>query len=267
MPIDDSLTEFHHIRVAPRFPCARRCCAPTSAPGSPHRCGHALRRSCGSQPDRRKSRHPPALAIGTAAETRGLAAPSVTGFGSPTGNGTPGGVDGKRLVPGNAAFLQENGIDAQGLTAMCLIPRFDDAIHSLEWTYAPSWQRHDHPCCPGSNTSRSQIADLSAIGSGADLRARASEPGAARPSQDRGPRTLAKWGKRATVKDMKTGPAKPGSTVPTETEEAMGIAFRHHTLLPLDDCLHALQPSIPHLTRSALHRCPAHGMVAHACLI
>ncbi|TCW29111.1 hypothetical protein EDC20_1011, partial [Gluconobacter oxydans] len=28
-----------------------------------------------------------------------------------------------------------------------------------------------------------------------------------------------------------------------------------HTLLPLDDCLYALQASIPHLTRSALHRC------------
>ena len=24
--------------------------------------------------------------------------------------------------------------------------------------------------------------------------------------------------------------------------------FRRHTLLPLDDCLYALQPSIPHLT-------------------
>jgi hypothetical protein len=33
------------------------------------------------------------------------------------------------------------------------------------------------------------------------------------------------------------------------------------TLLPLDDCLYALQPSIPHLTRSALHRClQRHGI-------
>ena len=30
---------------------------------------------------------------------------------------------------------------------------------------------------------------------------------------------------------------------------------RRHTLLPLDDCLYALQPTIPHLTRSSLHRC------------
>jgi len=34
----------------------------------------------------------------------------------------------------------------------------------------------------------------------------------------------------------------------------MVVAFRRHTLLPLDDRLYALQPSIPHLTRSALHR-------------
>ncbi len=41
----------------------------------------------------------------------------------------------------------------------------------------------------------------------------------------------------------------------------MIVAFRRHTLLPLDDCLYALQPSIPHLTRSALHRClQRHGI-------
>lgn len=32
------------------------------------------------------------------------------------------------------------------------------------------------------------------------------------------------------------------------------MAFRKHTLLPLDDCLYALQASIPRLTRSSLHR-------------
>ncbi len=56
---------------------------------------------------------------------------------------------------------------------------------------------------------------------------------------------------------MKTGPSEPRSTVLTEADEAMVVAFRRHTLLPLDDCLYALQPSIPHLTRSALHHCPA----------
>jgi hypothetical protein len=62
------------------------------------------------------------------------------------------------------------------------------------------------------------------------------------------PKTVAKWRKRATVEDMKTGPKEPRSTVLTEDEEAMVVAFRRHTLLPLDDCLYALQPSIPHLT-------------------
>ena len=38
-------------------------------------------------------------------------------------------------------------------------------------------------------------------------------------------------------------------------EEAIIVAFRRHTLLPLDDCLYALQPTIPHLSRSSLHRC------------
>src|SRR6201996_6805988 len=45
------------------------------------------------------------------------------------------------------------------------------------------------------------------------------------------------------------------STVLTVEEEAVVVAFRRHTLLPLDDCLYALQPTIPHLTRSSLHRC------------
>ncbi len=75
------------------------------------------------------------------------------------------------------------------------------------------------------------------------------------------PKTVAKWRKRATVEDLKTGPKEPRSTVLTEAEEAMIVAFRRHTLLPLDDCLYALQPTIPHLTRSALHRClQRHGI-------
>lgn len=41
----------------------------------------------------------------------------------------------------------------------------------------------------------------------------------------------------------------------------MIVAFRKHTLLPLDDCLYALQASLPHLTRSNLHRClQRHGI-------
>ena len=51
------------------------------------------------------------------------------------------------------------------------------------------------------------------------------------------------------------GPKQPRSTVLTPEEEAIIVAFRQHTLLPLDDCLYGLQPTIPHLTRSSLHRC------------
>jgi transposase InsO family protein len=75
------------------------------------------------------------------------------------------------------------------------------------------------------------------------------------------PKTVLKWRKRATVEDCKTGPKDPRSTVLSQAEEAVIVAFRHHTLLPLDDCLYALQPTIPHLTRSSLHRClQRHGV-------
>ena len=50
------------------------------------------------------------------------------------------------------------------------------------------------------------------------------------------------------------GPKEPRSTVLSKEEEALAVAFRRHTLLPLDDCLYALQATIPTLTRSALHR-------------
>lgn len=57
------------------------------------------------------------------------------------------------------------------------------------------------------------------------------------------------------------GPKEPRSTVLTPEEEAVIVAFRRHTLLPLDDCLYGLQPTIPHLTRLSLHRClERHGI-------
>jgi hypothetical protein len=75
------------------------------------------------------------------------------------------------------------------------------------------------------------------------------------------PKIAVKWCKRTTVKDSKSGPKAPYLTTLPEAEEAMVVAFRRHTLLPLDDCLYALQPSIPHLTRSALHSClQRHGI-------
>src|SRR5919202_4475867 len=75
------------------------------------------------------------------------------------------------------------------------------------------------------------------------------------------PKTVAKWKKRSSVQDQRTGPKEPRSTVLTLAEEAIVVAFRCHTLLPLDDCLYALQPTIVHLTRSSLHCClQRHGI-------
>ena len=68
------------------------------------------------------------------------------------------------------------------------------------------------------------------------------------------PTTVQKWKTRDFVADARMGPKDSRSTVLSVEQEAACIAFRRHTLLPLDDCLYALQPSIPTLTRSSLHR-------------
>jgi hypothetical protein len=75
------------------------------------------------------------------------------------------------------------------------------------------------------------------------------------------PKTARKWKARSSVGDLRTGPKEPRSTILSIDEEAIVVAFRRHTLLPLDDCLYALQPTIPRLTRSSLHRClQRHGI-------
>lgn len=54
---------------------------------------------------------------------------------------------------------------------------------------------------------------------------------------------------------------EPVSTVLSAEQEAGAGTFRQHPLLALDDCLYALQATIPHLSRSALHRCfQCHGI-------
>ena len=68
-------------------------------------------------------------------------------------------------------------------------------------------------------------------------------------------KTVAKWNKRVSVRDMPTCPKNAKSTVLSVEEEAIIVAFRKHSLLPLVDCLYALEPTIPKLTRSSLHRC------------
>ena len=63
------------------------------------------------------------------------------------------------------------------------------------------------------------------------------------------PTTIQRWRKRRHVDDAPKGPKQVQSSALT-LEEAAVVAFRRHTLLPLDDCLYALQPSL-----SSLHRC------------
>ena len=73
--------------------------------------------------------------------------------------------------------------------------------------------------------------------------------------------TVQKWRKRDTTADARMGPKQLSSSVLTVEQEAMIVACRRHTLLPLDDCLHAVQATIPGLTRSSLHRClQRHGL-------
>lgn len=74
------------------------------------------------------------------------------------------------------------------------------------------------------------------------------------------PGTVRKWRRRTSTDEAVRGP-KPASTVLTPAEEAAIVLFRQQTLLPLDDCLYTLQEAIPHLSRSALHRCfQRHGI-------
>lgn len=51
-------------------------------------------------------------------------------------------------------------------------------------------------------------------------------------------KTVGKWKKRTSTADLPTGPKDPKSTK-----------------LSIEDCLYALQATIPHLTRSSSHRC------------
>jgi transposase InsO family protein len=75
------------------------------------------------------------------------------------------------------------------------------------------------------------------------------------------PKTIAKWRKRSSAADQRTDPKAPRSTILCADQEAIIVAFRRPTLLPLDDSLYALQPTIPQLTRSSLHRClQRHGI-------
>ncbi len=68
------------------------------------------------------SEHPLAHAIVEAARVRGVAVPQVTYFDSPTGRGALGTVEGKRIVLGNARFLEGQG------TAIGALAKSADAL-------------------------------------------------------------------------------------------------------------------------------------------
>jgi hypothetical protein len=59
------------------------------------------------------------------------------------------------------------------------------------------------------------------------------------------------------------GPKKIKSTALSEAKEEAIVAFRKMTELPLDDVLYSLQQTIPHLSRSILHRC----LKRHGCSV
>jgi transposase InsO family protein len=106
-----------------------------------------------------------------------------------------------------------------------------------------SWERHDHARRPSSSTA---IASFT----------RDAEPGTGDQPQDGG--EVAKAGNGRRSEDWAEGPSLYD---PDRSRGGDVVAFRRHLPLPLDDCLYALQPSIPHLTRSALHLClQRHGI-------
>ena len=130
---------------------------------------------------------------------------------------------------------------------MRLIPDFDGVIFSLKWKEAlwtsSSREHHDHARDQSSNTAITSFD-------------RGAKPRTGHQSEDG-----CEVGKRPTVEDQKIGSREPRSTVLSAEDEAIIVAFRRHALLPLDNCLYALRPTIPYLTRSSLHRClQRHGI-------
>ena len=75
----------------------------------------------------RASEHPIAHAIVAAAESRGVTLSPVDAFDSPTGRGAFGTVESRRVVLGNARFLQDEGVATDALAAQAERLRQDGA--------------------------------------------------------------------------------------------------------------------------------------------
>lgn len=111
--------------------------------------------------------------------------------------------------------------------------------------YGPSspWERHNDRGDPSSNTKQS--SELEDPG-----RAPWHQPNDCRQMEEAGYHRRSPEGAESTAFHGALGPGRGDRR-----------RLRKHTLLPLDDCLYALQPTIPHLTRSSLHRClQRHGI-------
>ncbi len=148
----------------------------------------------------------------------------------------------------NLSRQSESNSRSSYLLASCLIPGFDGAPLSSESKEA-LWAKFFMGAPPRQRRSVEQYKIVQE-----SLRALAKRYGINQ-------KTVAKWKNRTSTADRPTGPNASRSTVLSLEEEAIIVAFRKHTLLPLDDCLYALQPTIPHLTRSSLHRClQRHGI-------
>lgn len=106
--------------------------------------------------------------------------------------------------------------------AKCLIPRFDGAILSFEWKEAV-WDRYV-------TSDRMRSLDMTTHAVRAAIQRSQASLSALSREFGINPKTVAK---RATVEDLQTGPKAPHSTTLSEAEEAMVVAFRRHTLLPL----------------------------------
>jgi transposase len=75
------------------------------------------------------------------------------------------------------------------------------------------------------------------------------------------PKTAQRWRGRDSGARRKPGPPHGQSSTLSREDEMIITSFRRNTGLPLDDCFYALQPTLPHLSRSALHRClQRHGL-------
>jgi hypothetical protein len=144
-----------------------------------------------------------------------------------------------------------------GLAVFAALVRGERPLPQVDGlVFDPAVWWHDGPPC-WEASAMGQVLHGSARTTEAVRRAiRLRQEGVRAPARrfDVSPTTVQRRRRRETAAGAETGPKEARSTVLAPEEEAIVVAFRRHTLVPLDDRLHALQPTIPRLMRSALHR-------------